>query len=89
MTEEEHQVHAIECKYCGKSFRSEEKFMKHIGEVHPSEKNIFTCPFCTQPFGRYIGYIDHLAEHKDRVIKCIECKQVFDTPIKDPSENAY
>ena len=53
--------------------------MKHIGEAHPSEKNIFTCPFCTQPFGRYIGYIDHLAEHKDRVIKCIECKKVFET----------
>ena len=53
--------------------------MKHIGEVHQSEKNIFTCLFCTQPFGRYIGYIDHLAEHKDRVIKCIEFKKVFDT----------
>ena len=53
--------------------------MKHIGEVHPSEKNIFTCPFCTQPFGRYISYIDHLAEHKDRVIKCIVCKKVFGT----------
>ena len=78
-TEVEEQVDDIQCKYCGKSFKSEEKFMKHIGEVHPSEKNIFTCLFCTQPFGRYIGYINHLAKHKDRVIKCIECKKVFDT----------
>ena len=80
--EVEEQVDDIQCKYCGKSFRSEEKFMKYIGEVHPSKKNIYTCPFCTQPFDRYIGYIDHLAEHKDRVIKCIECKKVFDTLFK-------
>ena len=79
VTEEEEQVQAIQCKYCGKSFKSEEKFNKHTGEAHPSEKNIFTCPFCTQPFGRYIGYIDHLAKHKDKVIKCIECKKVFNT----------
>ena len=79
VVDEEEQVPPIVCKYCGKSFKREEKFSKHIGEVHPSEKNIFTCPFCTQPFGRYIGYIDHLAEHKDRVIKCIACKKVFDT----------
>ena len=53
--------------------------MKHLGKVHPSEKNIYTCPFCTQPFGRYMGYIDHLAKHKDRVVRCVECKQVFKT----------
>ena len=46
--EVEEQVDDIQCKYCGKSFKSEEKFMKHIGEVHPSEKNIFTCLFCAQ-----------------------------------------
>ena len=77
--EVEEQVDDIQCKYCGKSFKLEEKFMKHIGEVHPSEKNIFTCPFCAQPFSRYIGYIDHLAEHKDRVIKCKDCNKVCDT----------
>ena len=79
LAEVEEQVDDIQCKYCGKSFKSEEKFMKNIGEVHPSEKNIFTCPFCAQPFGRYIGYIDHLAEHKDRVIKCKDCNKVCDT----------
>ena len=56
------QVDTIECKYCGKSPKLEERLMKHIGEKHPSEKNIFTCPFCTEPFSRYIGYIDHLSE---------------------------
>ena len=79
LAEVEEQVDDIQCKYCGKSFKSEEKYMKHIGEVHPSEKNIFTCPFCAQPFGRFIGYIDHLAEHEDRVIKCKDCKKVCDT----------
>ena len=77
--EVEEQVEDIQCKYCGKPFKSEDKFMKHIGEVHPSEKNTFTCPFCVQPFGRYIGYIDHLAEHKDKVIKCEQCNKVCNT----------
>ena len=82
MAEVEEQVDDIQCKYCGKSFKSKEKWMQHIGDVHPSEKNIFTCPFCTQPFSRYMGYIDHLTEHKDKVIRCKECKTIFDTLFK-------
>ena len=53
--------------------------MKHIGEKHPSEKNIFTCPYRTEPFSRYIAYIDHQAEHKDKVIRCKDCDKVFST----------
>ena len=78
-SEVEEQVENIECKYCGKSFKSEEAYNKHVGEVHPSEKNIFTCPFCAEPFGRFIGYIDHLKEHEDRVIRCKDCKKVCNT----------
>ena len=78
-SEAEQQVENIQCKYCGKSFKSEESYNKHIGEVHPSEKNIFTCPFCAEPFGRFIGYIDHLKEHEDRVIRCKICKKVCNT----------
>ena len=77
--EDTEQVDTIECKYCGKSCKSEERLLEHIGKKHPSEKNIFTCPFCTEPFSRYIGYIDHLSEHQDKVIKCRVCKKVFDT----------
>ena len=82
VAEEDEQVDDIECKYCGKSLKTEERLMKHIGEKHPGEKNIFTCPYCTEPFSRYISYIDHLKDHEDKVIKCRVCSMVFDTMFK-------
>ena len=82
VADKDEEVEDIQCKYCGRSLRSEEELMKHIGEKHPSEKNIFTCPFYTEPFSRYIGYINHLTDHQDKVIRCGTCKMTFNTMFK-------
>ena len=78
-TQAEVEVEDLPCKYCGKSFKTEERWTQHMAEKHPSEKNIFSCPYCTEPFNRYIRYIDHLSEHKDKVIKCKVCNKVCKT----------
>ena len=64
----------VECKYCGKVYHTGKKLRDHINQEHPGEQTIFACPFCTQPFNQYSEYLQHLEEHKDRVIRCRFCK---------------
>ena len=31
---------------------------------------IYACPYCTPPFNQCSEYLEHLGEHKDKVIRC-------------------
>ena len=53
--------------------------MDHINQEHSGEQTIFACLFCTQPFNQYSEYLQHLGEHKDRVIRCRLCNKKFKT----------
>ena len=68
-----------ECKYCGKVYHTGKKLMDHINQEHSGEQTIFGCPFCTQPFNQYSEYLQHLGEHKDKVIRCRLCNKEFKT----------
>ena len=72
-------VDTTECKYCGKVYHTGRKVTDHINQEHPGEQTIFACPFCTQPFNQYSEYLQHLGEHKDRVIRCRLCNKEFKT----------
>ena len=72
-------VDTVECKYCGKVYHTGKKLTEHINQEHPGEQTIFACPFCTQPFNQYSEYLQHLGEHKDRVIRCRLCNKEFKT----------
>ena len=72
-------VDTAECKYCGKVYHTGRKLTEHINQEHPGEQTIFACPFCTQPFNQYSEYLQHLGEHKDRVIRCRLCNKEFKT----------
>ena len=69
----------VECKYCGKVYHTGKKLTDHINQEHSGEQTIFACPFCTQPFNQYSEYLQHLGEHKERVIRCRLCKKEFKT----------
>ena len=69
----------VECKYCGKMYHTDRKLTEHINQDHPGEQTIFACLFCTQPFNQYPEYLQHLGEHKDRVIRCRLCNKEFKT----------
>ena len=56
--------------------------MDHINEEHTSEQTIFACPYCSQPFNQYLEYLEHLGEHKDKVIRCRLCNKQFKTITK-------
>ena len=70
-------VDTTECKYCGKVYHTGRKLTEHINQEHPGEQTIFVCLFCTQPFNQYSEYLQHLGEHKDRVIRCRLCNKEF------------
>ena len=63
------------CKYCGKLYRSSKKLTEHINKEHSSEQTIVACPYCSQPFNQYAEYLEHLKEHKDKVIRCRLCNK--------------
>ena len=69
-------------KYCGKLFHTGKKLMEHINQEHPGEQTIYACPFCTQPFNQYSEYLQHIGEHKDRIIRCRICNKEFKTITK-------
>ena len=68
-----------ECKYCGKVYHTGSKLTDHINQEHPGEQTIFACPLCTQPFNQYSEYLQHLGEHKDKVIRYRLCNKEFKT----------
>ena len=68
-----------ECKYCGKVYHTGRKLTENINQEHPGEQTIFACPFCSQPFNQYSEYMQHLGEHKDRVIRCRLYNKEFKT----------
>ena len=72
-------VDKVECKYCGKVYHTGRKLTEHINQEHPGEQTIFTCVFCTKLFNQYSEYLQHLGEHKDRVIWCRLCNKEFKT----------
>ena len=39
---------------------------------------MYACPYCAEPFAQYIGYVNHITSHKDKVIKCKTCGEQFD-----------
>ena len=63
-------VDTTECKYCGKLYHTGKKLTEHINQEHLGEQTIYACPYCTQPFNQYSEYLQHLGEHKDRIIRC-------------------
>ena len=67
----------VPCKYCGKWVKSKE-LIAHIGKHHAGEKSVYACPYCAEPFAQYIGYVNHITSHKDKVIKCKTCGEQFD-----------
>ena len=72
-------VDTAECKYCGKVYHTGRKLTEHINQEHPGEQTIFACPFCKQPFNQYSEYLQHLGEHKDRVIRYRLCHKEYKT----------
>ena len=56
--------------------------MEHINQEHPGEQTIYACPYCTQPFNQYSEYLQHLGEHKGRIIRCRICNKEFKTVTK-------
>ena len=72
-------TNTAECKYCGKVYHTGIKLTDHINQEHSGEQTIFACPFCAQPFNQYSEYLQHLGEHKDRVIRCRLCNKEFKT----------
>ena len=70
-------VDRAECMYCGKVYHTGRKLTEHINQEHPGEQTIFACLFSTQPFNQYSEYLQHLGEHKDRVIRCRLCNKEF------------
>ena len=70
------------CKYCGKSYCSSKKLTDHINKEHTGEQTIFFCSYCSQPFNQYSEYLEHLGEHKDKVIRCRLCNKQFKTITK-------
>ena len=75
-------VDTAECKYCGKLYHSGKKLTKHINKEHAGEQTIYACPYCTQPFDQYSEYLEHLREHKEKVIRCRLCNKEFRTITK-------
>ena len=75
-------VDTAECKYCGKLYHSGKKLTEHINKEHAGEQTIYACPYCTQPFNQYSEYLEHLGEHKDKVIRCRLCNKEFKTITK-------
>ena len=75
-------VDTTECKYCGKLYHSRKKLTEHINQDHVGEKTIYACLYCTQPFNQYLEYLQHLGEHKDKVIRCRICNKEFKTITK-------
>ena len=75
-------VDTTECKYCGKLYHFSKKLTEHINQEHVGEQTIYACPYCTQPFNQYSEYLQHLGEHKDKVIRCRLCNKEFKTITK-------
>ena len=75
-------VDTTECKCCGKLYHTGKKLTEHINQEHPGEQTIYACPYCTQPFNQYSEYLQHLGEHKDRIIRCRICNKEFKTITK-------
>ena len=75
-------VDTTECKYCGKLYHTGKKLTEHINQEHPGEQTIYACSYCTQPFNQYSEYLQHLGEHKDRIIRCRICNKEFKTITK-------
>ena len=75
-------VDTAECKYCGKLYRSGKKLTECINKEHAGEQTIYACAYCTQPFNQYSEYLEHLGEHKDKVIRCRLCNKEFKTITK-------
>ena len=76
MDKEEVQTTKVACKYCCKWVKSKE-LIAHIGKHHAGEEAVYACPYCAEPFAQYIGYVNHIASHKDKVIKCKTCGEQF------------
>ena len=75
-------VDTAECKYCGKLYHSGKRLTEHINKEHTGEQTIYACLYCTQPFNQYSEYLEHLGEHKDKVIRCRLCNKEFKTITK-------
>ena len=75
-------VDTTECKYCSKLYHTGKKLTEHINQEHSGEQTIYACPYCTQPFNQYSEYLQHLGEHKDRIIRCRICNKEFKTITK-------
>ena len=75
-------VDTAECKYCGKLYHTGKNLTEHINQEHAGEQTIYACPYCTQPFNQYSEYLQHLGEHKDKVIRCRICNKEFKTITK-------
>ena len=63
------------CKYFSKSYCSSKKLTEQINKEHTGEQTIFACPYCSQPFNQYAEYLEHLGEHKDKLIRCRLCNK--------------
>ena len=75
-------VDTAECKYCGKLYHSGKKLTEHNNKEHTGEQTIYACLYCSQPFNQYSEYLEHLGEHKDKVIRCRLCNKEFQTITK-------
>ena len=63
-------------------YHTGKKLTEHINQEHAGEQIIYACPYCTQPFNQYSEYLQHLGDHKDKVIRCRICNKEFKTITK-------
>ncbi|XP_044746248.1 zinc finger protein 141-like isoform X1 [Coccinella septempunctata] len=65
------------CHICGKNFRLDSSFRKHIKQFHEGVKN-YSCEICDKNFGTKSARNEHLNTHSDqRPYSCDICQKSF------------
>ena len=69
----------IVCKYCGKTFDSEDRFTEHI-KRHFDQIRFYDCALCSQQFELFTELMEHQKTHIEKKFICYVCKQSFGSP---------
>ena len=69
----------IVCKYCGKTFNSEDRFTAHI-KRHFDQIKFYDCILCSKQFELFTELMDHQKTHVEKKYICYVCKQTCSSP---------
>ena len=69
----------IVCKYCGKTFDSEDRFTAHI-KRHFDQVRFYDCIYCSKQFELFTELMEHLNTHVEKKYVCYVCKQACSSP---------